>query len=224
MGEPLRPVPRYFFFAGAVTANDKDGLVRANDDLGRTGDLRIYSEDGLAIDVLAVASHLGRLMTIVPGDPVRVPEQPAGGDAGRADCDDRTATGAAKPGASPPRGRGGQGLRRREPDGPDRGERGRWCLHARQRAQRHDRQGRRGRTVHAGGPPAATHRAGDIRAADGPVPAGPPAGRCESPPRFLQCPRPATDPLPAGHPQPGRPGDTDRARRGSCGCTSRSGS
>jgi len=64
LGEPLRPVPKYFFYAGPITANDKSGLVRPTDDLGRGGDLRIYSEDGLPIDALAVASHFGRLMTI----------------------------------------------------------------------------------------------------------------------------------------------------------------
>ncbi|MCC6511052.1 MAG: hypothetical protein IT423_18265 [Pirellulaceae bacterium] len=65
-GLPWRPVPRYFFFPGALTANDKNGNINPWDDLQRQGPMRIYDNDGLPIDVLAVANIFGVLMDQYP--------------------------------------------------------------------------------------------------------------------------------------------------------------
>lgn len=65
-GFPWRPVPRYFYFPGALTPSDKNGNIQPWDDLQRQGLMRIYDNDGLPIDVLAVANALGTFMAKFP--------------------------------------------------------------------------------------------------------------------------------------------------------------
>jgi hypothetical protein len=62
-GQPFRPVPRYFFFAGAVTSADKDGNVNCGDEIGQLGDLTIFDDNGMIIDPLAVAAAWDAIMT-----------------------------------------------------------------------------------------------------------------------------------------------------------------
>jgi hypothetical protein len=55
-GYALRPVPKYFFFAGTVPADIKGGQVFAADDLGFSGTLTLYDENGWIIDPMAVTN------------------------------------------------------------------------------------------------------------------------------------------------------------------------
>ena len=57
-GLPVRPVPRFFFFHGAVDAVDVSGNIHAGDDVGQSGRMTVYDTDGHPIDPLAVASAL----------------------------------------------------------------------------------------------------------------------------------------------------------------------
>ncbi|GAB4559340.1 MAG: hypothetical protein Tsb0020_05080 [Haliangiales bacterium] len=61
-GLPFRPVPRYFFFKGTAAANSGD--VDAGDDLGITGELSVFDDDGMPIDPLATAACFWRLMNL----------------------------------------------------------------------------------------------------------------------------------------------------------------
>jgi hypothetical protein len=61
---PVRPVPRYLHFAGAVDpATDVDGEMLAGDKLGAQSVLTIYDDDGLPIDPMAVAAAFQAIMT-----------------------------------------------------------------------------------------------------------------------------------------------------------------
>ena len=61
-GLPFRQVPRYFFYPGQTNAQAQ-GMAEAQADLGFTGELRIYDNDGLPIDPVAVMSAFNALMT-----------------------------------------------------------------------------------------------------------------------------------------------------------------
>ena len=61
-GQPFRQVPRYFFYPGQ-TSTQTQGIAEAQADLGFSGDLRIYDNDGLIIDPAAVMSAFTALMT-----------------------------------------------------------------------------------------------------------------------------------------------------------------
>ena len=60
-GLPFRQVPRYFFYPGQ-TNSQTQGLADAQADLGFAGELRIYDNDGLPIDPVAVMSAFNVLM------------------------------------------------------------------------------------------------------------------------------------------------------------------
>jgi hypothetical protein len=78
-GLPVRPVPRYFFFAGPVTDADTNGNLNPNDDLGREGTLTIYDETGHPIDPLAVVSAFVAIINrhqILQQRPIGVPFDP----------------------------------------------------------------------------------------------------------------------------------------------------
>lgn len=61
-GLPLRPVPVYFFYAGALSSSDTSGNIATAGSLGCSGDLTIYDADGMPIDPLAVAEVFKVLM------------------------------------------------------------------------------------------------------------------------------------------------------------------
>ncbi len=61
-GLPLRQVPRHFFYGGQ-TSSTAQGMAEAQADLGFTGELRIYDNDGLPIDPVAVMAAFSALMT-----------------------------------------------------------------------------------------------------------------------------------------------------------------
>src|ERR1044071_3397877 len=81
-GQPVRPVPRYFFYAGAGTA-DVRGVIRAGESLSRTGALTIHDTDGMPIDPLAVAGAFAAVLDAhhvleehaAPSDPFTAPVQ-----------------------------------------------------------------------------------------------------------------------------------------------------
>ncbi len=60
-GLPLRQVPRYFYFPGQLTET-MQGMVDVGGDLGFSGELRIYDNDGLPIDPVAVMAAFNALM------------------------------------------------------------------------------------------------------------------------------------------------------------------
>jgi hypothetical protein len=62
-GLPYRQVPRYFFYPTQTIANQTEGIAEAQADLGFTGDLYIYDNEGLPIDPIAVMSIFNALMT-----------------------------------------------------------------------------------------------------------------------------------------------------------------
>jgi hypothetical protein len=62
-GLPVRPVPRYFLYAGAVDAADVSGDVTAGAELGQSGELTIYDDAGTPLDPLAVAAAFQAIMT-----------------------------------------------------------------------------------------------------------------------------------------------------------------
>jgi phosphatidylserine/phosphatidylglycerophosphate/cardiolipin synthase-like enzyme len=62
IGLPARQVPRYFFYPGQ-TSGDTDGMAQAQADLGFGGDLRVYDNDGLPVDPVAVMAAFTALMT-----------------------------------------------------------------------------------------------------------------------------------------------------------------
>jgi hypothetical protein len=62
LGLPYRQVPRYFFYPSVTTNTLTEGLAEAGADLGVTGDLYIYDNDGLPIDPIAVMSAFNALM------------------------------------------------------------------------------------------------------------------------------------------------------------------
>src|SRR6266496_4089217 len=63
IGLPLRPVPVYFFYAGALSTSDISGNIVTAASLGRSGELAIYDADGAPIDPLAVAEVFNVLMS-----------------------------------------------------------------------------------------------------------------------------------------------------------------
>jgi len=68
-GLPLRPVPRYFFFAGITlsgTLGDRDGNIKPRDVVGNQDELTVYDNNGMPLDPLAVASILLATMTKHP--------------------------------------------------------------------------------------------------------------------------------------------------------------
>ena len=63
VGESIRPAPRYLHFLNPIASDAApedpgDGQVAPGDDLGVTGEMRIYDERGYPIDPLAVVSAL----------------------------------------------------------------------------------------------------------------------------------------------------------------------
>jgi hypothetical protein len=60
-GLPVRQVPRYFYFAGQLVDTD-EGIVDVGSDLGFQGALRVYDNDGLPIDPVAVMAAFNALM------------------------------------------------------------------------------------------------------------------------------------------------------------------
>jgi hypothetical protein len=62
LGLPYRQVPRYFFYPSQTSNSLTEGLAEAQADLGVTGDLYIYDNDGLPIDPIAVMSAFNALM------------------------------------------------------------------------------------------------------------------------------------------------------------------
>ncbi|HEX5191933.1 MAG TPA: hypothetical protein VFW09_03960 [Solirubrobacteraceae bacterium] len=60
-GLPIRQVPRYFYFPGQLVET-MEGIVDVARDLGFSGELRIYDNDGLPIDPVAVMAAFNALM------------------------------------------------------------------------------------------------------------------------------------------------------------------
>jgi hypothetical protein len=60
-GLPMRQVPRYFYFPGQLV-DTMEGIVEVGTDLGFSGALRIYDNDGLPIDPVAVMAAFNALM------------------------------------------------------------------------------------------------------------------------------------------------------------------
>ena len=60
-GLPIRQVPRYFYFPGQLVET-MEGIVNVGSDLGFSGALRIYDNDGLPIDPVAVMAAFNALM------------------------------------------------------------------------------------------------------------------------------------------------------------------
>lgn len=58
----VRPVPRYFFFAGSLDSSDKSGGINPGDEVSQTGVMTIYDTDGMPIDPVAVATAFFALM------------------------------------------------------------------------------------------------------------------------------------------------------------------
>ena len=61
-GQPFRPVPRHFFFGGAVDDDDANGNVFPGDEIGQVGALSIFDDTGMIIDPLAVAAAFLAIM------------------------------------------------------------------------------------------------------------------------------------------------------------------
>jgi hypothetical protein len=61
-GQPVRQVPRYFFYPGQ-TSSQTMGMADAGAGLGFGGDLWIFDNDGLPIDPVAVVAAFNALMT-----------------------------------------------------------------------------------------------------------------------------------------------------------------
>ena len=61
-GQPFRPVPRHFFYGGAVADDDVSGNVNPGDEIGKTGPLTIFDDTGMILDPLAVASAFLAIM------------------------------------------------------------------------------------------------------------------------------------------------------------------
>jgi hypothetical protein len=61
-GLPFRPVPRHFFFGGAVVDVDASGNVNVGDEIDQTGALTIFDDTGMILDPLAVASAFLAIM------------------------------------------------------------------------------------------------------------------------------------------------------------------
>jgi len=81
-GLAIRPVPRYFFYAGALVDSDRSGSINPKDEVGRSGELTIYDNNGMPIDPLAVASAFHKIITAHPilqkralGDPAETDPQ-----------------------------------------------------------------------------------------------------------------------------------------------------
>ena len=64
-GLPFRQVPRYFFYPGQ-TNTVTQGMTDPQADLGFSGDLRIYDNDGLPIDPVGAMAAFNALMTQFP--------------------------------------------------------------------------------------------------------------------------------------------------------------
>lgn len=59
-GLPVRPVPRFFFFADAVGAADRSGEIGPSESVGHAGTLTVYDSAGMPLDPIAVgAAFLG---------------------------------------------------------------------------------------------------------------------------------------------------------------------
>ena len=63
-GLPFRPVPAYFFIAGAPPSGLKGGKVKPGEDLGVAGDFTVYDDDGMPIDPIAVAAIFTEFMLV----------------------------------------------------------------------------------------------------------------------------------------------------------------
>ena len=61
-GQPFRPVPRHFFFGGAVADADVSGNVNPGDEISQLGALTIFDDTGMIIDPLAVAAAFFAIM------------------------------------------------------------------------------------------------------------------------------------------------------------------
>jgi hypothetical protein len=60
-GLPVRQVPRYFYFPGQLV-DTMEGIIDVGGDLGFSGAMRIYDDDGLPIDPVAVMAAFDALM------------------------------------------------------------------------------------------------------------------------------------------------------------------
>lgn len=54
--QPIRPVPRYFFFSGTPESSNGSGVIAVQTSIGLSGNLTIYDADGMPIDPLFVAA------------------------------------------------------------------------------------------------------------------------------------------------------------------------
>ncbi len=62
LGHAVRPVPRYFYYSGALGFNDKNGNIAAGQNIDKNGAMAIYDEHGFPIDPLAVASVFNAIL------------------------------------------------------------------------------------------------------------------------------------------------------------------
>lgn len=62
LGHSVRPVPRFFFYAGTLDADDKNGSLNPGEEVGKSGELTIYDTHGFPVDPLAVASVFNAIL------------------------------------------------------------------------------------------------------------------------------------------------------------------
>jgi len=65
-GFPLRPVPKYFFFEGAVNDTDTGGNILPGDSITQSGLLRIFDETGFPIDPLFILEIFYQILLAQP--------------------------------------------------------------------------------------------------------------------------------------------------------------